>query len=176
MLLVVQERNKRKASGYIYETSPLIPCKGRFDILSLSGAFTPSENGGAKGCSGGMSVSLAGPDGRVLGGGLAGDTWKLSSQPPTGAPETTQEIKIGTYTSYLAAAYRRHFCVQTSNREKIWKENLERLKREKRRKGWWETSQGNRARRVAAEHFTINDKMGGGGGDSKWKMQYESQP
>ena len=46
--------------------------QGRFDILSLSGSFTPNENGGAKGCSGGMSVSLAGPDGRVLGGTLAG--------------------------------------------------------------------------------------------------------
>lgn len=46
--------------------------EGRFDILSLSGAFVPNENLGAKGWSGGMSVSLAGPDGRVLGGGLAG--------------------------------------------------------------------------------------------------------
>ena len=32
----------------------------------------PNEVGWAKGRSGGMSVSLAGPDGRVLGGGLAG--------------------------------------------------------------------------------------------------------
>lgn len=32
----------------------------------------PSENGGTKGRSGGMSVSLAGSDGRVVGGGLAG--------------------------------------------------------------------------------------------------------
>lgn len=46
--------------------------EGRFDILSLSGAFMSNENGGAKGVSGGMSVSLAGPDGRVLGGGLSG--------------------------------------------------------------------------------------------------------
>ena len=46
--------------------------KGRFDILCLSGAFTPNESGGAKGWCGGMSVSLAGPDGRVLGGGLSG--------------------------------------------------------------------------------------------------------
>ncbi|KAJ6881017.1 hypothetical protein NC651_027759 [Populus alba x Populus x berolinensis] len=38
----------------------------------LSGSFMPSENGGTKGRSGGMSVSLAGPDGRVVGGGLAG--------------------------------------------------------------------------------------------------------
>ena len=32
----------------------------------------PTENNGTKSRSGGMSVSLAGPDGRVLGGGLAG--------------------------------------------------------------------------------------------------------
>ncbi|KAJ9539712.1 hypothetical protein OSB04_026218 [Centaurea solstitialis] len=46
--------------------------EGRFELLSLSGAFMPNEIGGVKGRSGGMSVSLAGPDGRVLGGGLAG--------------------------------------------------------------------------------------------------------
>ena len=32
----------------------------------------PTEIGGTKSRSGGMSVSLAGPDGRVVGGGLAG--------------------------------------------------------------------------------------------------------
>lgn len=31
-----------------------------------------TENQGARGRSGGMSVSLAGPDGRVVGGGVAG--------------------------------------------------------------------------------------------------------
>lgn len=46
--------------------------EGRFEILSLSGSYMPTDNGGTKGRSGGMSVSLAGPDGRVLGGGLAG--------------------------------------------------------------------------------------------------------
>nr|XP_043616889.1 AT-hook motif nuclear-localized protein 6-like isoform X2 [Erigeron canadensis] len=46
--------------------------EGRFDILSLSGSFMSNNNGGAIGISGGMSVSLAGPDGRVLGGGLSG--------------------------------------------------------------------------------------------------------
>ncbi|KAK3008067.1 hypothetical protein RJ639_013510 [Escallonia herrerae] len=45
---------------------------GRFEILSLSGSFTVSENGGIKCRSGGLSVSLAGPDGRVVGGGVAG--------------------------------------------------------------------------------------------------------
>lgn len=46
--------------------------EGRFEILSLSGSFRPTDSGGAKSITGGMSVSLAGPDGRVMGGGLAG--------------------------------------------------------------------------------------------------------
>ncbi|XP_030947855.1 AT-hook motif nuclear-localized protein 6-like [Quercus lobata] len=46
--------------------------EGRFEILSLCGSFMPTDSGGTKSRSGGMSVSLAGPDGRVVGGGLAG--------------------------------------------------------------------------------------------------------
>ncbi|XP_010483910.1 PREDICTED: AT-hook motif nuclear-localized protein 6-like isoform X1 [Camelina sativa] len=46
--------------------------EGRFEILSLSGSFMPTENGGTKGRSGGMSISLAGPNGKIVGGGLAG--------------------------------------------------------------------------------------------------------
>ncbi|KAJ0964162.1 hypothetical protein J5N97_029284 [Dioscorea zingiberensis] len=46
--------------------------EGRFELLSLSGSFMPNENGGARSRSGGMSVSLASPDGRVVGGGVAG--------------------------------------------------------------------------------------------------------
>ncbi|XP_010523075.1 PREDICTED: AT-hook motif nuclear-localized protein 7 isoform X2 [Tarenaya hassleriana] len=46
--------------------------EGRFEILSLSGSFMPTENQGTRGRSGGMSVSLASPDGRVVGGGVAG--------------------------------------------------------------------------------------------------------
>ncbi|XP_030473284.2 AT-hook motif nuclear-localized protein 6-like [Syzygium oleosum] len=46
--------------------------EGRFEILSLSGSYMPIESGGTMSRSGGMSVSLAGPDGRVVGGGLAG--------------------------------------------------------------------------------------------------------
>ncbi|KAL6004804.1 hypothetical protein ACLOJK_005360 [Asimina triloba] len=45
---------------------------GRFEILSLSGSFMPTESGGTRSRSGGMSVSLASPDGRVVGGGVAG--------------------------------------------------------------------------------------------------------
>ncbi|XP_052172068.1 AT-hook motif nuclear-localized protein 7-like [Diospyros lotus] len=50
----------------------LLTYEGRFEILSLSGSFTISENGGVRSRTGGLSVSLAGPDGRVIGGGIAG--------------------------------------------------------------------------------------------------------
>lgn len=46
--------------------------QGRFEILSLSGSFLLSESGGQRSRTGGLSVSLSGPDGRVLGGGVAG--------------------------------------------------------------------------------------------------------
>ncbi|KAJ8553096.1 hypothetical protein K7X08_020489 [Anisodus acutangulus] len=46
--------------------------EGRFEILSLTGSFMPSETGGMRNRSGGMSVSLASPDGRVVGGGVTG--------------------------------------------------------------------------------------------------------
>jgi hypothetical protein len=46
--------------------------QGRFEILSLSGSFLLSENAGQRSRTGGLSVSLSGPDGRVLGGGVAG--------------------------------------------------------------------------------------------------------
>lgn len=46
--------------------------QGRFEILSLSGSFTIAENSGVRSRTGGISVSLAGPDGRVIGGGVAG--------------------------------------------------------------------------------------------------------
>lgn len=46
--------------------------EGRFEIISLSGSFLFSENSGGQLRTGGLSVSLAGSDGRVLGGGVAG--------------------------------------------------------------------------------------------------------
>ncbi|KAG7557544.1 PPC domain [Arabidopsis suecica] len=46
--------------------------EGRFEILSLSGSFMPNDSGGTRSRTGGMSVSLASPDGRVVGGGLGG--------------------------------------------------------------------------------------------------------
>ncbi|KAF3631881.1 AT-hook motif nuclear-localized protein 10 [Capsicum baccatum] len=45
--------------------------EGRFEIISLTGSFLRSESNGSSGPSG-LSVSLAGADGRVLGGGVAG--------------------------------------------------------------------------------------------------------
>lgn len=50
----------------------LLTYEGRFEILSLTGSFTVSDNGGVRSRTGGLSVSLAGPDGRVVGGGIAG--------------------------------------------------------------------------------------------------------
>ncbi|KAG4152160.1 hypothetical protein ERO13_D04G105100v2 [Gossypium hirsutum] len=50
----------------------ILTYEGRFEILSLTGSFTVSDTGGGKSRTGGLSVSLAGPDGRVIGGGLAG--------------------------------------------------------------------------------------------------------
>lgn len=46
--------------------------QGRYEIISLSGSFFISDNSGSRSRIGGLSVSLAGPDGRVLGGGVAG--------------------------------------------------------------------------------------------------------
>ncbi|GER36661.1 AT hook motif DNA-binding family protein [Striga asiatica] len=46
--------------------------EGRFDILSLSGSFMLSDVGGHKSRTGGLSTTLAGPDGRVFGGCVAG--------------------------------------------------------------------------------------------------------
>lgn len=46
--------------------------EGRFEILSLSGSFMVTDNGGTRSRSGGMSISLASPDGRVVGGSVAG--------------------------------------------------------------------------------------------------------
>ncbi|GAB2273492.1 hypothetical protein Dimus_008284 [Dionaea muscipula] len=47
--------------------------EGRYEIISLSGSFLLSEDdGGHVRTGGGLSISVAGTDGRVLGGGVAG--------------------------------------------------------------------------------------------------------
>ncbi|CAA0842931.1 AT-hook motif nuclear-localized protein 1 [Striga hermonthica] len=50
----------------------LLTYEGRFEILTLTGSYTISDNGGMRSRSGGLSVTLASPDGRVIGGGVAG--------------------------------------------------------------------------------------------------------
>ncbi|XP_057510043.1 AT-hook motif nuclear-localized protein 9-like isoform X2 [Actinidia eriantha] len=46
--------------------------EGRFEILCLSGCYLLTNNGGHRGQSGGLSISLASPDGHVIGGGVEG--------------------------------------------------------------------------------------------------------
>ncbi|KAG5008300.1 hypothetical protein AAZX31_09G239000 [Glycine max] len=46
--------------------------EGRFEIVCLSGSYLVTENGGSRNRTGGLSVSLASPDGRVIGGGVGG--------------------------------------------------------------------------------------------------------
>lgn len=47
--------------------------QGRYEILSLMGSFLPTEQGAnSRQRTGGLSVSLACSDGRVIGGGVAG--------------------------------------------------------------------------------------------------------
>ncbi|XP_065859492.1 AT-hook motif nuclear-localized protein 9-like [Euphorbia lathyris] len=46
--------------------------EGRFEILCLSGSYLVTSNGGSRNRTGGLSVSLASPDGRVIGGGVGG--------------------------------------------------------------------------------------------------------
>ncbi|RAL52095.1 hypothetical protein DM860_014922 [Cuscuta australis] len=47
-----------------------VTLEGRFEIITLSGSFSPSEGNVSRTC--GLSVSLAGADGKVVGGGIAG--------------------------------------------------------------------------------------------------------
>ncbi|KAD2393233.1 hypothetical protein E3N88_40210 [Mikania micrantha] len=46
--------------------------EGRFDILALSGSFVLAEVYGQRTRAGGLSITLSGPDGRVIGGVVAG--------------------------------------------------------------------------------------------------------
>lgn len=61
-----------KWSIALYSNDTLTALQGRFEIISLSGSFLLSESNGNRSRSGGLSISLAGPDGKVLGGGVAG--------------------------------------------------------------------------------------------------------
>lgn len=46
--------------------------QGRYDILRLSNPDMLVETGGQRSRTGGLSVTLAGPDGRIFGGSVAG--------------------------------------------------------------------------------------------------------
>ncbi|KAE9605414.1 putative PPC domain, AT hook, DNA-binding protein [Lupinus albus] len=46
--------------------------EGCFEILCLSGSYLLTDGGGSRNRTGGLSVSLAGPDGCVIGGGIGG--------------------------------------------------------------------------------------------------------
>ena len=46
--------------------------QGHFEILSLSGSYQAFETDGMSTRTGGLIVSLAGLDGRLFGGGVAG--------------------------------------------------------------------------------------------------------
>ncbi|KAE8727409.1 AT-hook motif nuclear-localized protein 13 [Hibiscus syriacus] len=54
------------------QSGGMVKYEGRFEIISLSGSFLVSENNGSCSRSGRLNVSLAGSDGRVVGGGVAG--------------------------------------------------------------------------------------------------------
>ncbi|KAF8117971.1 hypothetical protein N665_0007s0020 [Sinapis alba] len=49
---------------------PSLTFEGRFEILSLGGSYLVNEEGGSKSRTGGLSVSLSGPEGHVIGGGI----------------------------------------------------------------------------------------------------------
>ncbi|KAJ4877300.1 AT-hook motif nuclear-localized protein 5 [Raphanus sativus] len=51
-------------------TEPSLTFEGRFEILSLGGSYLVNEGGGPKSRTGGLSVSLSGPEGHVIGGGI----------------------------------------------------------------------------------------------------------
>lgn len=54
------------------ESSGVVTYEGLFEILSLSGSYLLTESDGSRTRSGGLTITLSGPDGRVLGGILGG--------------------------------------------------------------------------------------------------------
>ncbi|CAE6215556.1 unnamed protein product [Arabidopsis arenosa] len=53
-------------------SSGIVTYEGRFEIITLSGSFLNYEVNGSTNRSGNLSVSLAGPDGRIVGGSVVG--------------------------------------------------------------------------------------------------------
>lgn len=66
------------ANGTVSTVSLQNPCgdpvtyEGRFEILTMSGSYLPTDDGGSSTRTGGFNISLSGPDGRVIGGGVSG--------------------------------------------------------------------------------------------------------
>ncbi|KAK9716219.1 hypothetical protein RND81_06G219000 [Saponaria officinalis] len=93
----------------------VVKYEGRFEIISLSGSFLFSENSDGHVRSGGLSVSLAGTDGRVLGGGVAGvlraatpvqiivGSFIADGKKPKYMPSATQSRTLNFSTSHPAA-------------------------------------------------------------------------
>lgn len=75
----------------------LLTYEGRFEILSLTGSYTFTESGGVRSRNGGLSISLAGPDGRVVGGSVAG--WLIAASPI--------QVVVGTFVPMGSKAYKR---------------------------------------------------------------------
>lgn len=50
----------------------IVTYEGHFEILSLSGSYLLAEDGDTRSRTGGLSVALAGSDGRIMGGSVAG--------------------------------------------------------------------------------------------------------
>ncbi|KAL0368751.1 UNVERIFIED_CONTAM: AT-hook motif nuclear-localized protein 10 [Sesamum calycinum] len=79
--------------------------EGRFDILSLSGSFMLSEVGGQKSRTGGLSTTLAGPDGRVFGGCVAGLLVAASPVQRNGRPTNSTRWYNASRADKVAAVY-----------------------------------------------------------------------
>lgn len=72
-------------SGHVGHSNLWRFLQGRFEIISLSGSFLFTGNDGTRGKTGGLSVELAGSDGHVLGGVVAGI---LMAASPVQVPST----------------------------------------------------------------------------------------
>jgi hypothetical protein len=67
--------------------------QGRFEILCLSGSYTFSETGGVRRRNGMLNISMAKPNGEVVGGGVAGAL--IAAGPIQVSPCFSNIFKIG---------------------------------------------------------------------------------
>ena len=78
--------------------------QGRFEILSLSGSYLMTDGGGSRSRSGGLSISLASPDGRVIGGGVGGLLIAASNVQVKASIKKKKFLDLYVYASGLKAA------------------------------------------------------------------------